>query len=242
MSSNALQLAGHLGENRVKTSLKVWPGMFHVRHLFVGAILQVDQALRNATAFLEEPLPDRFLDASALPTLHDRCGLSTDEVVAKIKTEFGDNTDAPTEPRDAGEEDPPGPGTRCSEPNDPGSRDGDLLTKMSTNPVQSSGVSVSWRPITIHGGPRRNPLGDHGSVGPGSNPGPAASRHYGPWRSRFTVCPYGMGGVVLCYGESCLKMPLIARSSRAASINPFASASLSCGESGNSFRSSSKSR
>jgi transketolase len=54
-------------------------------------------------------LPDGFLDAGALPTLHDRYGLSTDEVVAKVKAEFGDNTDAPTEPRDTGEEDPPWP-------------------------------------------------------------------------------------------------------------------------------------
>ena len=52
-------------------------------------------------------LPDGFLDAGALPTLHDRYGLSTDEVVAKVKAEFGDNTDAPNEPRDTGAEDPP---------------------------------------------------------------------------------------------------------------------------------------
>jgi transketolase len=54
-------------------------------------------------------LPDRFLDAGALPTLHDRYGLSTDAVVAKVKAEFGDNTNSPTEPRDTGEEDPPWP-------------------------------------------------------------------------------------------------------------------------------------
>ncbi|HEY3260430.1 MAG TPA: transketolase C-terminal domain-containing protein [Pseudonocardiaceae bacterium] len=34
-------------------------------------------------------LPDEFLAAGALPTLHDRYGLSTDEVVARIKTELG---------------------------------------------------------------------------------------------------------------------------------------------------------
>ena len=54
-------------------------------------------------------LPDRFLDAGALPTLHARYGLSTDAVVARVKAEFGDNTEAPTEPRDTGEEDPPWP-------------------------------------------------------------------------------------------------------------------------------------
>jgi transketolase len=34
-------------------------------------------------------LPDRFLDAGALPTLHDRYGLSTEAVVARVKTELG---------------------------------------------------------------------------------------------------------------------------------------------------------
>lgn len=34
-------------------------------------------------------LPDQFLDAGALPTLHDRYGLSTDAIVAKVKAELG---------------------------------------------------------------------------------------------------------------------------------------------------------
>ena len=34
-------------------------------------------------------LPDEFLAAGALPTLHDRYGLSTDEVVARVKAELG---------------------------------------------------------------------------------------------------------------------------------------------------------
>ncbi|KSZ57071.1 transketolase [Rhodococcus pyridinivorans KG-16] len=34
-------------------------------------------------------LPDRFLDAGALPTLHDRYGLSTDRVVARVLDELG---------------------------------------------------------------------------------------------------------------------------------------------------------
>lgn len=29
-------------------------------------------------------LPDEFIDAGALPTLHDRYGLSTDSVVARV--------------------------------------------------------------------------------------------------------------------------------------------------------------
>ena len=34
-------------------------------------------------------LPDEFLAAGALPTLHDRYGLSTDAVVARVRTEYG---------------------------------------------------------------------------------------------------------------------------------------------------------
>jgi transketolase len=37
-------------------------------------------------------LPDEFLAAGALPTLHDRYGLSTDAVVTRIKSELGGST------------------------------------------------------------------------------------------------------------------------------------------------------
>jgi transketolase len=40
-------------------------------------------------------LPDEFLAAGALPTLHDRYGLSTDAIVAKVKAELGGGTHAP---------------------------------------------------------------------------------------------------------------------------------------------------
>ncbi|WP_206060811.1 hypothetical protein [Nonomuraea basaltis] len=33
-------------------------------------------------------LPDAFLAAGALPTLHDRYGLSTDAIIAAIRTEL----------------------------------------------------------------------------------------------------------------------------------------------------------
>jgi transketolase len=36
-------------------------------------------------AFRQIALPDQFLDAGALPTLHDRYGISTDAVVASVK-------------------------------------------------------------------------------------------------------------------------------------------------------------
>ncbi|QRK09643.1 alpha/beta hydrolase [Archangium violaceum] len=53
MLSDAIRLAAHLGENRVRVSLEVWPGMFHVWHLFGNLMPEADQALRNAAAFLE---------------------------------------------------------------------------------------------------------------------------------------------------------------------------------------------
>ena len=37
-------------------------------------------------------LPDEFLAAGALPTLHDRYGLSTEAVIARVKTELGGST------------------------------------------------------------------------------------------------------------------------------------------------------
>ncbi|MCF8483554.1 MAG: alpha/beta hydrolase [Rhodospirillum sp.] len=55
MLSDAMRLAAHLGENRVRTSLEVWPGMFHVWHLF-GGMPEADEALRNAVFFLEDAM------------------------------------------------------------------------------------------------------------------------------------------------------------------------------------------
>lgn len=56
MLSDAIRLAAHLGESRVRTSLEVWPGMFHVWHLFAGLLPQADEALRNAVRFLDDAL------------------------------------------------------------------------------------------------------------------------------------------------------------------------------------------
>ncbi|NBP45724.1 MAG: transketolase family protein, partial [Betaproteobacteria bacterium] len=41
------------------------------------------------SAFHLMGLPDAFLDAGALPTLHDRYGISTVKMVEKIKTWLG---------------------------------------------------------------------------------------------------------------------------------------------------------
>ncbi len=43
-------------------------------------------------------LPDEFLAAGALPTLHDRYGLSTDAIVSKVKAELGGAAADPTPP------------------------------------------------------------------------------------------------------------------------------------------------
>ncbi|MFM0022854.1 transketolase C-terminal domain-containing protein, partial [Paraburkholderia azotifigens] len=40
-------------------------------------------------AFRQIALPDEFLDAGALPTLHDRYGISTSIMAANIKTWLG---------------------------------------------------------------------------------------------------------------------------------------------------------
>lgn len=62
MLSDAIRLASHLGEARVRTSLEVWPGMFHVWHLLAGTLPEADQALCNAVRFLDDAL--RIAEAS----------------------------------------------------------------------------------------------------------------------------------------------------------------------------------
>ena len=54
MLSDAMRLATHLAENRVRVSLEVWPGMFHVWHKYAATLPEGMQALRNASAFLEQ--------------------------------------------------------------------------------------------------------------------------------------------------------------------------------------------
>ena len=58
MLSGAIQLASNLGEARVRTTLEVWPGMFHVWHLLAGTLPEADRALRNAIRFLEDALTE----------------------------------------------------------------------------------------------------------------------------------------------------------------------------------------
>ena len=56
MLSDAIRLAGNLAEARVRTTLEVWPEMFHVWHLFAGILPEADKALCNAVRFLEDAL------------------------------------------------------------------------------------------------------------------------------------------------------------------------------------------
>jgi epsilon-lactone hydrolase len=56
MLSDAMRLATHLAENRVRTSLEVWPGMFHVWHIFAGILPDGMRALENAAIFLKDAL------------------------------------------------------------------------------------------------------------------------------------------------------------------------------------------
>lgn len=56
MLSDAIRLASHMSESRVRTTLEVWPEMFHVWHLFAGILPEADQALRNAIRFLDDAL------------------------------------------------------------------------------------------------------------------------------------------------------------------------------------------
>jgi transketolase len=87
-------------------------------HTIVGGLAE---SVASCLAFAGEggrivpiALPDEFLDAGALPTLHDRYGLSADAIVAKVKAELGSDFEPSTESRGAketapwrGEEVPP---------------------------------------------------------------------------------------------------------------------------------------
>lgn len=56
MLSDAIRLATHLAENRVRTSLEVWPNMFHVWPIFADILPEGEQALVSAVRFLEDVL------------------------------------------------------------------------------------------------------------------------------------------------------------------------------------------
>lgn len=52
MLSGGISLAERLADQRVRVTLEVWPGMFHVWPIFVGHLAEADEALDNAVTFL----------------------------------------------------------------------------------------------------------------------------------------------------------------------------------------------
>jgi transketolase len=79
-------------------------------HTIVGGLAE---SVASCLAFAGEggrivaiALPDEFLDAGALPTLHDRYGLSADAIVAKVKAELGSDPEPSTGSRGAKESAP----------------------------------------------------------------------------------------------------------------------------------------
>ncbi|MEE9680778.1 alpha/beta hydrolase [Pseudomonas moraviensis] len=56
MLSDAMRLANHLADNRVRVNLEVWPGMFHAWHFYAGVLAEGQQALENSVRFIEAGL------------------------------------------------------------------------------------------------------------------------------------------------------------------------------------------
>lgn len=54
MLSDALKLGRNLAEAKVRTSIEVWPGMFHVWHLFADILPEAEQAIDNAISFIKQ--------------------------------------------------------------------------------------------------------------------------------------------------------------------------------------------
>ena len=54
MLSDAIRLASHLAENRVRVNLEVWPGMPHAWHFFQNFLPEAEQALRESARFIFE--------------------------------------------------------------------------------------------------------------------------------------------------------------------------------------------
>lgn len=56
MLSDAIRLATHLADSRVRTSLEVWPDMFHVWPMFADVLPEAMEALESAASFLDRRL------------------------------------------------------------------------------------------------------------------------------------------------------------------------------------------
>lgn len=69
MLSDAVRLADHLGENKVRVNLEIWPGMFHVWHMFASVLPEGAEALESAVRFLDRQLVGPNLPAHATAKL-----------------------------------------------------------------------------------------------------------------------------------------------------------------------------
>lgn len=58
MLSDAMRLANHLADNRVRVNLEVWPGMFHAWHFYAGMLAEGQQALESSVRFIEAGLTE----------------------------------------------------------------------------------------------------------------------------------------------------------------------------------------
>jgi len=58
MLSDAMRLANHLADNRVRVNLEVWPGMFHSCHFYAGMLAEGQQALESSVRFIEAGLTE----------------------------------------------------------------------------------------------------------------------------------------------------------------------------------------
>jgi len=56
MLSDAIDLARHLAENRVRVNLEVWPGLFHVWPQYAPNLKESDQAIKNIVRFITDQM------------------------------------------------------------------------------------------------------------------------------------------------------------------------------------------
>lgn len=54
MLSDAIRLASHLGENRVRVSLEIWPGLLHVWPQYGPELIESEKAIKNIAFFIEQ--------------------------------------------------------------------------------------------------------------------------------------------------------------------------------------------
>lgn len=56
MLSDAIRLASHLADNRVRVNLEVWPAMFHAWHFYSAMLPEGQQAMESSVRFIEAGL------------------------------------------------------------------------------------------------------------------------------------------------------------------------------------------